>query len=114
MKYTTQEKRARRHVRIRAKVSGTAERPRLAVFKSNKYIYAQLINDDAHTTLAAANDLAAKGGTKTDHAIAVGTDIAKQAQKLGITSVVFDRAGFRFTGRMKAVADAAREAGLAF
>ncbi len=114
MKSTLREKRIRRHTRIRSRISGSETRPRLAVFKSNAYIYAQIINDDTSKTLVSASDIKSKKGTKTERATAVGTDIAKQALALGIKAVVFDRAGFRFTGRMKAVADAARDAGLAF
>lgn len=113
MKNYNQAKRERRHKRIRARVSGTAERPRLAVFKSNKFIYAQLIDDAAATTILAANDMATKG-TKVEGATAVGKEIAKLAAAKKITSIVFDRGGFRFTGRVKALADAAREGGLNF
>lgn len=99
--------------RIRAKVSGTAERPRLTVFKSNKYIYAQLIDDTTGTTLAEANsaDLKVK---KTEAAIEVGKKIAANAKAKKITKVVFDRNGYIFTGRVLALATAAREAGLEF
>jgi len=109
----TQEKRVRRHKRIRARVSGIAARPRLAVFRSNKFIYAQLIDDVSATTIAAANDMDAKG-TKTERATAIGNEIAKIAKSKNITSIVFDRGGFRFTGRVKALADAARAGGLQF
>jgi large subunit ribosomal protein L18 len=103
-----------RHQRIRAKISGTAERPRLAVFRSTTHIYAQLINDIKGTTLCSASDLAASSGKKSDRATNVGTDIAKKALALGITSCVFDRGGFMYAGRIKALADAARAAGLVF
>lgn len=107
-------KRARRHKRIRARVSGTAERPRLAVFKSNKFMYAQLIDDTAGKTLAAASDIKGGKGTKVERSTSIGAELAEKAKALKITSVVFDRGGFRFTGRVKALADAARSAGLNF
>jgi large subunit ribosomal protein L18 len=107
-------KRARRHKRIRARVSGTAERPRLAVFKSNKFMYAQLIDDTAGKTLASASDIKGGKGTKVERSTSIGTELAEKAKALKITSVVFDRGGFRFTGRVKALADAARSAGLNF
>ena len=113
MKTNSQEKRIRRHKRIRARVTGIATRPRLAVFRSNKFMYAQLIDDATATTIAAANDMAGKG-TKVERATAVGKEIAKTALAKNITSIVFDRGGFRFTGRVKALAEAAREGGLQF
>lgn len=113
MKNHNLAKRERRHRKIRARVSGTAAQPRLAVFRSNKFIYAQLIDDAAAVTIAAANDMKAKG-TKMEGAVQVGKDIAKAAGAKNITKAVFDRGGFRFTGRVKALADAAREAGLQF
>jgi large subunit ribosomal protein L18 len=114
MKTTNIEKRIRRHKRIRSRVIGSAERPRLAVFKSNKFMYAQLIDDAAGVTLASASDIKNAKGTKTERAIAIGKSIATEASKKNITSVVFDRGGFRFTGRVKALAESAREAGLNF
>lgn len=114
MKHSNISKRERRHKRIRARVSGTPEKPRLAVFKSNKFIYAQLIDDVAGKTLVSASDIKNAKGTKTERAIAIGKSIASDAQKQGITAVVFDRGGFRFTGRIKALADSAREGGLTF
>lgn len=117
MKSTTSKKKlglVRRHARIRSTISGTAERPRLAVFRSNKFIYAQIIDDMARTTIVAASDAKAKKGTKTERAQVVGQEIAKLAQGKNITSVVFDRGGFAYTGRVKALADAARDAGLNF
>ncbi len=108
-------KRYRRQVRIRAKISGTATRPRLAVFRSNTHIYAQLIDDTKGITLGAASDLKLKKqGTKTDMAKKVGEAIAKVATEKWIKEVVFDRGGFAYHGRVKALADAAREAGLQF
>lgn len=114
MKNIKVEKRLRLHKKIRSQVSGSAERPRLAVFRSNQYIYAQLINDDTATTLASANDLKITGKSKTERAQEVGAAIADMAKKANITSVVFDRAGFKYGGRIKSLADAARAAGLNF
>lgn len=114
MKTSNIEKRIRRHKRIRARVIGSAEKPRLAVFKSNKFIYAQLIDDAAGKTLASASDIKNAKGTKTERAAAIGAEIASVAKKHNITSIVFDRGGFRFTGRVKTLADAARAAGLNF
>ena len=108
------EKRARRHNRIRAKVSGTALRPRLSVFKSNLYIYAQIIDDAKGVTLAAASDMGAKGKTKTERAKIAGTELAKKAIAAGVKEVSFDRGGFIYTGRVRALADGARESGLVF
>ena len=103
---------------IRKKVFGTSERPRLAVFRSNKQIYAQLIDDVAGNTLAAASSvdksLEGKKVTKIEQASAVGKLIAVNAKTVGIDSVVFDRSGFLYHGRVKALADSAREAGLKF
>ena len=98
-------KRAVRRNRIRSRISGTAERPRLSVFRSNKAIYAQVIDDTAGKTLAAANH---------KDAVACGKDIATKAKAAGITKVVFDRGGFIYTGRIKLLADAARAGGLEF
>ena len=104
--------------RIRAKVAGTAQKPRLSVFRSNKDIYVQLINDDAAVTIAAASsrdkDIAAQSGTKTDKSKLVGQAIARKAKELGIENVVFDRGGNLYHGRVKAVAEGAREGGLVF
>ena len=107
MSHTNQKliKRATRRNRIRARISGTAERPRLSVFRSNKAIYAQVIDDVAGKTLAAANN---------KEAALCGKDIAAKAKAAGITKVVFDRGGFIYTGRIKLLADAAREGGLEF
>ena len=98
---------------IRKKVSGTSERPRLAVFRSNKEIYAQIIDDVTGTTLASASSSEAKG-SKTEQAAVAGKLIADNAKKAGVESVVFDRGGFLYHGRVKALAEAAREAGLKF
>lgn len=102
--------------RVRAKVSGTAERPRLSVTISNLHISAQLIDDAAGKTLASATTVGAKAlkGTMTEKAAVIGTDIAKKAVKAKITSVVFDRNGRRYAGRLSALADAARKEGLEF
>ncbi len=106
--------RTARHARIRAKVHGTAERPRLAVFRSNIALYAQIINDDAGTTLVAADTRKVKGATTRERAIAMASDIAATAKKAGIEAVVFDRGGFPYQGTIAAFAEAAREAGLVF
>jgi large subunit ribosomal protein L18 len=106
------EARMRRHVRVRRKVAGTAERPRLAVYRSNRHIYAQLIDDGSGRTLASASDADRSSGGKTDAAKAVGTLIAQRAKEVGITNAVFDRGGRLYHGRVAALADAAREEGL--
>ena len=105
-------KRTRRHARIRARVIGTASRPRLAVFKSNRFVYAQLINDEAGTTLASADSRTMSGDTPLDKAKAVGAAVAKAAQEQKLEAVVFDRGGFAYQGVVAAVADGAREAGI--
>lgn len=105
--------RDRRRKRIRAKISGTAERPRLSVYKSNTATYAQLIDDAKGVTLAAASSQGVKGN-KTTSAKAVGIELAKLAKSKNIAKVVFDRGGFIYTGRIKALADGAREGGLEF
>ena len=107
--------RKRRHVRVRKRLRGTAERPRLAVFRSNKHIYAQVIDDISGRTIAAASTLEAEGkadGTKSDEAKAVGALVAQRASASGVTAVVFDRGGFMYHGRVAQVAEGAREAGL--
>lgn len=110
---TKREARIRRHRRIRKKISGTPERPRLSVFRSNRHIYAQLIDDLAGRTLAAASDLeVGVDGTKTERARAVGRLIAERAKAAGIERAVFDRGGRRYHGRVAAVAEGAREEGL--
>ncbi|HVM59074.1 MAG TPA: 50S ribosomal protein L18 [Candidatus Paceibacterota bacterium] len=105
--------RTRRRIRIRAKVAGTAARPRLAVFKSNRFLSAQLIDDAAGKTLAAAHGREFKG-SQGAQAKAIGEALAKKASALGVSSVVFDRGGYPYAGQIKALAEAAREAGLAF
>ncbi len=97
--------RQRRHNRIRAKVKGTPERPRLAVYKSNRYMEAQLIDDTKGITITSG---------KMDDALKLGSEIAKNAKAKGISAVVFDRGGFRYTGRVQALAEAARKGGLEF
>jgi large subunit ribosomal protein L18 len=106
--------RVRRHARVRRKVSGTAERPRLAVYRSNRHIYVQLIDDDAARTIASASDreVQAGGEGKTDVAKAVGELIAERAKASGIERAVFDRGGRLFHGRVAALAEGAREKGL--
>ena len=106
--------RGMRHKRLRAKITGTAARPRLAVFRSNTFIYAQLIDDVAAKTLAAADSRKEKAGTGVEKAKTVGAAIAKKAVAAKITEVVFDRGGNRYQGSISALADAAREAGLKF
>lgn len=106
--------RARRHNRIRARITGTAVKPRLAVYKSNTALYAQLIDDEAGKTLAAADTRKAKGDSLTEKATATGTAIAEAAKKAGIETVVFDRGGFKYQGVIAALADSARAAGLKF
>ncbi len=108
--------RQRRHVRVRTKVTGTPERPRLNVFRSNSHIHAQLIDDVAGVTLASANSVEMKleKGGNIDAAKAVGVEIAKRAQEANISEVVFDRGGYLYHGRVKALAESAREAGLKF
>jgi large subunit ribosomal protein L18 len=104
--------RLRRHRRVRRKLAGTPERPRLAVYRSNRHIYAQLVDDQDARTLAAASDLGAGGGGKADRAKKVGQAIAERAKALGVDRVVFDRGGRLYHGRVKAVAEGAREGGL--
>jgi len=103
-----------RQKRVRAKVSGNATRPRLNVFRSNLNIYAQLIDDASGKTLASVSDLKETSGTKQEKAKKVGAEIAQKAKTLKIKEVVFDRGGFLYHGRVKALAEAAREAGLTF
>jgi large subunit ribosomal protein L18 len=115
---TRPQLRRRRHVRVRQKVAGTSERPRLVVFRSLKHIYAQLVNDDLGVTLLGVGDgsegVDAGAAGKTARGKAVGKRLAEKAKAAGITKVVFDRAGYRYHGRVKAVADGAREGGLEF
>ncbi|MEK7065911.1 MAG: 50S ribosomal protein L18 [Patescibacteria group bacterium] len=108
------ELRERRHARIRAKIKGTAARPRLALFKSNTRIIAQIIDDVKGVTITAISDNEVKGKTKTERAEKAGSALADKAGKKKITRVVFDRGGFLYAGRVKAFADAARKGGLEF
>ena len=121
MSYSTkqkQEARSRRHYRVRKKVEGSSDRPRLAVFRSNKHISVQVIDDLTGRTLAAAStvekDLRGGATGNKDAATAIGKLVAERAKAAGVTRVVFDRGGFLYHGRVAAVADAAREAGLEF
>jgi large subunit ribosomal protein L18 len=114
---TTRQARARRHRRVRGKLHGTAERPRLVVFRSNRGIEAQLVDDAAARTLAAASWLnlpKSFKGSKIEQAAEVGKALAKSATSAGVGTVVFDRGGYLYHGRVKALADAAREGGLSF
>ena len=117
MALTKEHRRLRIKRRIRKTISGTAARPRLSVFRSNKQIYAQLINDETGVTIASASSLknsAAQKGAKVDQAKLIGIQIAEAANKAGIVDVVFDRNGYLYHGRVKALAESAREAGLKF
>lgn len=117
MKLSKKESRQRIHKRIRKKVKGTSDRPRLSVFRSNKSIYCQLIDDRSGVTIASvsSNDKDAKlEGTKTEQAKKVGQLIASKAQSLNIENVVFDRGGYLYHGRVKSLAEGARESGLKF
>ncbi len=113
-----QDLRYRRHLRVRKKVTGTAERPRLVVFRSLKHIYAQLVNDDQGVALLGVSDaskgIQVEGKGKVGKGKAVGKLLASKAKAAGISKVVFDRAGYRYHGRVQAVADGAREGGLEF
>src|SRR5437868_13949760 len=114
---SVRQARLRRHRRVRGKVRGTAERPRLLVFRSNRGIFAQLVDDDAGRTLASASWTGLPQsfkGDKTEQAAEVGKRLAEAAKKAGIDSVVFDRGGYLYHGRVKALADGAREGGLSF
>lgn len=109
-----QLQRARRKKRIRAKISGSAERPRLAVFKSNRFVYVQIINDDKGVTLAACSSAKAKGASAKERVKETGKEIARLALAKKIEKVVFDRGGYMYTGMIKTVAEGAREGGLVF
>ncbi len=119
-KESRQEIRAKKHMKIRKRFSGTAERPRLAVFRSNNHVYAQVIDDVAGKTLVSASTLEKdikaelKNTDDTDAAVKIGEVVAKRALEKGIKAVVFDRGGYIYHGKVKALADAAREAGLEF
>jgi large subunit ribosomal protein L18 len=113
---TQAHRRARRHLRVRKRVRGTAVRPRLVVFRSSKHIYAQVVDDDRGVTLVGASDrtegIAVEGAGKTAKSYALGQLIASKAKAKGIAKVVFDRGGYQYHGRVKAVADGARKGGL--
>jgi large subunit ribosomal protein L18 len=113
---TKRQARERRHRRVRGKVAGTATRPRLAVFRSNRGIFAQLVDDQSGRTLASASWLGLKSfkGNKTDQAAEVGKSLAAAAKQAGIETCVFDRGGYLYHGRVKALAEGAREGGLQF
>ena len=113
---TVRERRLRRHKRVRKHIRGSAERPRLVIFRSNRGIAAQLVDDDAGRTLAAAShlDVRSTKGNKSEQAAEVGKLLAQNAKQAGVERVVFDRAGYLYHGRVKALADAAREGGLQF
>ena len=110
---TSAEKRYRRHLRVRKKISGSMERPRLVVFRSVKHIYAQVVDDTVGRTIMTVSDHDVTG-KKTEKALEVGKRLAARAKEAGITTVVFDRGGYKYHGRVKAVADGAREGGLEF
>ncbi|MEM9819550.1 MAG: 50S ribosomal protein L18 [Bacteroidota bacterium] len=114
MKRTKEASRRRIHQRIRKKIKGTASRPRLCVFRSNKEIYCQLIDDLSGHTIASASSGAIKTGTKVERAAAVGKALAEKAKSASIENVIFDRGGYLYHGRVKALADGAREGGLKF
>lgn len=107
-------KRKRKHARIRARISGTSKRPRLAVFVSNRYVSAQLIDDEKATTLVSATSQTLKAGSFVEKAREVGRDIARKAKENKIETAVFDRGGFLYSGKVRAVAEGAREGGLKF
>jgi large subunit ribosomal protein L18 len=110
---TREEYRRRRHFRVRKRVNGTAERPRLVVFRSDKHIYAQLVDDNAQRTIMTVTDNGLDG-KKVEKSFEVGKKVATLAKEKGVTSIVFDRGGYLYHGRVKAVADGAREGGLEF
>ena len=111
---TREQQRYRRHLRVRKKVAGTAERPRLVIFRSLKHITAQIVDDTTGRTMMTVSSTNIESGKKTEKSAEVGKRIAQRAKDAGITKVVFDRAGYKYHGRVKAVADGAREGGLEF
>lgn len=113
-KITPRQSRERRHRRVRGKITGTAARPRLAVFRSNADIYVQVIDDEQGHTLAAADSRSVKDGDKSAKARATGLMVAERAKAAGVSNVVFDRGGYLYHGRVKALAEGAREGGLEF
>ncbi|GMQ95046.1 MAG: 50S ribosomal protein L18 [Patescibacteria group bacterium] len=114
VKNTKIKKRTRRHNKIRARISGVSRTPRLSVFRSNKYIYAQLIDDSKGVTLVASSDKGISGKTRVERAKKTGLSLAEKAKGKKISRAVFDRGGFMYTGRVKALAEGAREGGLIF
>lgn len=114
MKNKKTEKRIRLKKKIRTKIMGTKKCPRLSVFRSNNYMYAQIIDDISRVTIVSSSDLKTKTGTKVERSKAVGEEVAKKAIAKGIKVCVFDRNGFKYTGRVKALADQARASGLKF
>ncbi len=111
---TREQQRYRRHLRVRKKVAGTGDRPRLVIFRSLKHITAQIVDDTTGRTLITVSSTGIDSGKKTEKSAEVGKRIAARAKDAGITKVVFDRAGYKYHGRVKAVADGAREGGLEF
>ncbi len=114
--FNKNKQRLHRHIRIRAKIAGTADRPRISVYRSNKFIYASLIDDTTGTTLASSSSakLGLDNPSNCEAAAKVGADLAEKAKALKIEKVVFDRSGYLYHGQVKALAEACREAGLAF
>ncbi|MEX2090796.1 MAG: 50S ribosomal protein L18 [Candidatus Paceibacterota bacterium] len=112
--FTKQLNRSRRHKRVRAKISGTSSRPRIAIFKSNQYIYAQVIDDESGKTLLSVSDMETKKGKKTEKAFDIGEGLAVKMKDKRILDVVFDRGGYKFHGRVKAVAEGLRKGGIKF
>lgn len=108
------DKRVRRHYRLRRKLAGVSDRPRLAVYRSGQHIYAQVIDDSKSVTLVSESDLKIKTGTKKEKALQVGENLAKKALKLKVTQIVFDRGGFKYHGRVEALAEGLRKGGLQF
>lgn len=107
-----QQHRMRRHKRVRAKIFGTVEKPRIAVFKSNQYIYAQVVDDESGKTLLSVSDMEVKTGKKSDKALKIGQALAAQMKEKGLLEAVFDRGGFKFHGRVKSIADGLRSGGI--
>ncbi len=106
--------RIRRHEKVRAKISGTSSRPRIAVFKSNQYIYAQVVDDESGKTLLSVSDMEVKKGKKSEKALKIGETLAARMKEKGLLEAVFDRGGFKFHGRVKSVADGLRNGGIKF
>lgn len=112
MKFSKQQKRDRRHKKIRALISGTASMPRVAVYRSNEHIYVQAIDDTVAKTIVAASDMKDIKGTKSERAVLVGKALGEALKKLGVEKALFDRGGFKYHGRVKSVADGVRAAGV--